>query len=319
MGRARTFKIGDGLSSYLDTKIEGPRRACHSKMTRAQHELDQLRAGVPTVASISRETALEVQIAKWKLERSRLSLQKTKYTRNVHRTFRELILAVFDIYFHPVFKVSTKLTKEHRISAVVTRQLLALLHSEWMDRLTRRGLAKLQYSFPVNEAYTTACCSRCGRYNPNVGSSKVFHCPLPNGCGYTADRDAHAALNAAVKALHRLLPAFVTPPPAVETLDGGLGLVPLVSGGGAKVVPSSTALEYSGSEETAQNIQAEGRFQREGGDSDDVSWSHFITLGGLIASVCTIIGGSPSSVQQFISAINSKSSAQSAGRKVSPN
>ena len=93
----------------------------------------------------------------------------------------------------------------------------------------------------------------------------------------------------------------------------------LVSGEDAKVVPSSTALEYSGSEVTAQNIQAEGRFQREGGDSDDVSWSHFITLGGLIASVCTIVGGSPPSGQQFTSAINSKFSAQSAGWKVSPN
>jgi putative transposase len=49
---------------------------------------------------------------------------------------------------------------------------------------------KVVFAHPYYPSYKR--CSCCGKYNDNLGSSKVFHCP---SCGFTCDRDLNAAYN----------------------------------------------------------------------------------------------------------------------------
>lgn len=52
--------------------------------------------------------------------------------------------------------------------------------------------------FMVTEEYTSKTCCNCGALHQKLGGNKLFKCP---GCGFTADRDIHAAFNIFLKFL----------------------------------------------------------------------------------------------------------------------
>ena len=74
--------------------------------------------------------------------------------------------------------------------------LMCVSHGAFKTILIRKCQETHSRFMLVDEKYTTRTCGQCGTINHNVGSSKLFQCPI---CGLQAHRDVHAARNMLIK------------------------------------------------------------------------------------------------------------------------
>jgi hypothetical protein len=93
------------------------------------------------------------------------------------------------------------------LSKDTKRKMGMLSHFTFRQRLIAKAKQHGKLLLIVNEAWTSKTCTRCGKINLKLGSSKVFDCP---SCKLQGDRDILAARNI-------LLRATTEAPPKVET------------------------------------------------------------------------------------------------------
>lgn len=92
----------------------------------------------------------------------------------------------------PKFEVSRMVKNRNRkLQTKTVRQMCCWSHYGFREALkTKAALFPWCKVVEVDEAYTSKTCEECGTINSKLGGNKVFKCPC---CGYTADRDIHAA------------------------------------------------------------------------------------------------------------------------------
>ena len=91
-----------------------------------------------------------------------------------------------------------ELLQLNELRHISKRVLSSLSHYRFRQRLIEKCQARGNYLGIFDESYMSKTCSRCGKINQNLGSSKIFSCPF---CYYIADRDINAARNIYLKTL----------------------------------------------------------------------------------------------------------------------
>ena len=120
---------------------------------------------------------------------------------NLHKQTAAYLLKRYKIIVIGDFNSKGNTTRlgNRKISKKTVRHINLLAHCRFKDYITyRSSLAEDRYVLVINEAYTSKTCGKCGHIHKLLGSSKVYVCPE---CGYTADRDWHAARNILLKSI----------------------------------------------------------------------------------------------------------------------
>ena len=86
--------------------------------------------------------------------------------------------------------------KDRRLKTKTVRQMTCLGHAKFRERLLDVASRRGKNVFICSEEYTTKTCCSCGKMNESIGGSKTFKCKT---CGFTEDRDIHAAFNIFLK------------------------------------------------------------------------------------------------------------------------
>lgn len=92
--------------------------------------------------------------------------------------------------------LSTKTTGERNMNEMTKRigNLLSLF--KFKERLKYKCSVTGTIFKEEDESYTSKCCSNCGNVNKNLGSAKVYECPI---CKIKIGRDVNGALNILLK------------------------------------------------------------------------------------------------------------------------
>ncbi len=96
---------------------------------------------------------------------------------------------------------STKsMGESDNVNNMVKRVGNALRFFEFKERLKYRCVyTNTKYSH-IDEAYTSKCCCKCGTYDKNLGSKKVYKC-INQLCNQIIGRDINGAINILIKSL----------------------------------------------------------------------------------------------------------------------
>lgn len=130
----------------------------------------------------------------FKRAQNRIREKLTNKTKDLHyKTIN--FLGNYEYVFLPTFKVkdiAKNLDKRN------TRSLMFLSHFSFKMRLANKTSEFGNKVIICNEAYTSKTCTKCGKENNELGSSKVFEC---KNCGIVHDRDYNGARNIALRVL----------------------------------------------------------------------------------------------------------------------
>ena len=97
------------------------------------------------------------------------------------------------------FKVSEMVNSTTRnINDRAVRQMLALSHYAFKERLYSRAARNGNQIILTSEAYTTKTCGRCGNVKQDMGGEKVYNC---DKCGLVIDRDLGSARSITIRLL----------------------------------------------------------------------------------------------------------------------
>lgn len=111
---------------------------------------------------------------------------------NMHWQTCSFLCKSFQNIFLHEFKVA-EMVRGSPLGSSVTRKMLQLSHGKFRERLKYFAAKKKRNLYIVKEHYSTKTCI-CGILN-DIGASKVYKCR----CGFTGDRDEHAARNICLK------------------------------------------------------------------------------------------------------------------------
>lgn len=119
-----------------------------------------------------------------------------------HRKLALFLCENFRTILIPDFGVKRMIRKRDRkLNRKTVRQMCT-----WSHYAFRQSLLSKAELFPwvsvvvVDESYTSKTCEECGSLHQKLGGNKKFKCPC---CGFTADRDLHAARNILLRYLTR--------------------------------------------------------------------------------------------------------------------
>ena len=94
----------------------------------------------------------------------------------------------------PDFRISGMVKK--KLPKRVKRLLYIYSYFKFKERLTYKCNSHGVNLIIVDESYTSKTCGRCGTLNEELGSKKVFQCPV---CNLKIDRDINGARNILIK------------------------------------------------------------------------------------------------------------------------
>jgi putative transposase len=141
--------------------------------------------------------------SKWRMKRAinRLRQRFENVIKDLHYQCANFLTARYQAIIIPAFgskRMSSKLGR--RLATKTVRSMLGLSHYAFRQRLLevaqRRGIRVIV----TTEEYTSMTCSCCGHLHRNLGSSKVFKCPL---CAHKIDRDLQGAFNIFLKYIYQ--------------------------------------------------------------------------------------------------------------------
>jgi len=123
----------------------------------------------------------------------RLNSKITHIVDDLHwKTIDYLLLRYNNIVIGDMSAKSISCKKRSNLRKMVKRVAYAMSFYKFRQRLKNKCI-KHRIGFEVkDEHYTSKCCSKCGNYKRNLGSSKVYECLK---CKIVMDRDVNGARN----------------------------------------------------------------------------------------------------------------------------
>lgn len=82
--------------------------------------------------------------------------------------------------------------KQRKISTKTVRNMSALSHGLFLEKLKVKAIQNKTSIVVINEAYTTMTCGKCYNKNNNIGSKSEWICPE---CNWYHERDMNASRN----------------------------------------------------------------------------------------------------------------------------
>ena len=129
----------------------------------------------------------------------RLSERYQNMLKDFHYKTAHYLCSKYDNIIIPKFGSKRMSSRaDRRLRTKTVRQMLCLGHAKFRERLIETADRMGKNVFVVTEEYTSKTCCNCGALHQKLGGNKLFKCP---GCGFTADRDIHAAFNIFLKFL----------------------------------------------------------------------------------------------------------------------
>jgi len=148
----------------------------------------------------------EIEIEKDHRKRSRkkqafdrLSSRFQSILKDFHYRVAHHLCSTYDNIVIPVFgSKHMSRRSDRRLRTKTVRHMMCLGHAKFREILTQTAERMGKNVFAVGEEYTTKTCCNCGVLHETLGGNKTFAC---KSCGFTADRDIHAAFNIFLKFL----------------------------------------------------------------------------------------------------------------------
>ena len=156
---------------------------------------------------ISAKSTLKGRLNKHKRQRSQrkidnLLVRIRNLIDEVHKKVAKWLTTEYRLIFLPTFETSQMVAKsgekKRRIRTKTVRQMLIWSHYRFKQTLKFQALKRGATVIDVSEEYTSKTCTKCGKVNQKLGSSKHFKCPH---CGQRMPRDWNGALGIFLKAL----------------------------------------------------------------------------------------------------------------------
>jgi putative transposase len=145
---------------------------------------------------------MQAQLSVEKRKRVRARLRKTIYRTyqkikrmidDCHQKVSSWLASNYNEVLLPSFETSKMVKKEGRkISKRTAREMLNWSQYKFKEMLRMKMERAGGRLIECSEYYSSKTCTRCGRLNHNLGSSKIFDCP---SCTHVSDRDVNAARN----------------------------------------------------------------------------------------------------------------------------
>ena len=129
----------------------------------------------------------------------RLSSRFQSILKDFHYRVAHHLCSTYDNIVIPVFgSKHMSRRSDRRLRTKTVRHMMCLGHAKFREILTQTAERMGKNVFAVGEEYTTKTCCNCGVLHETLGGNKTFAC---KSCGFTADRDIHAAFNIFLKFL----------------------------------------------------------------------------------------------------------------------
>ena len=129
-------------------------------------------------------------------KRIRIILKKCRdIVSNLHNQTSVALTKNYENIILPEFCTS-KMLKGKRLHRSVKRMMNILSFYKFKEKMRYEASKRSRNLYIVTEEYTSKTCTRCGKINNNLGSSKVFKC---DHCSLCIDRDVNGARNILIK------------------------------------------------------------------------------------------------------------------------
>lgn len=125
--------------------------------------------------------------------------RKSNIVNELHWKTINSLLASNDVIMYGDIK-SHNIVKNNK-NTTLNQNFNDLKFFQFKNRLLYKANIENKLVFPINEAYTSQCCSHCGTLN-KPGKSKIYNC---SECNVTYDRDINAAKNILIKGIETRL------------------------------------------------------------------------------------------------------------------
>lgn len=187
----RTF-----LTTYSEDEAEEIGFRTYKTIDRATKKID----GIATRIKEEQSRGVDKSaIRKLRKAWYRANARATDLATDLHYKVIKHLLDKHDVLVAPRLNVQELTSKEGKLNAVTKRRLLFLGHGKFRSRLLMKAEQRGKVVVDLEEHGTSKTCSRCGRINFKLGSSKIFQCP---SCQATVDRDVNSAINHLLKFLY---------------------------------------------------------------------------------------------------------------------
>ncbi len=128
----------------------------------------------------------------------RMNARATNLIDDFHWKTIKFMLSNFDCIIAPKLHVSSILAKESCLQKITKKRMTFQSHYKFYTRLLYKiSTTPGKICHDLEEHGTSKTCSSCGKFDKDLGSSKVFDCP---SCSLRCDRDFNASKNHLVKA-----------------------------------------------------------------------------------------------------------------------
>ena len=129
----------------------------------------------------------------------RLSERFHNILKDFHYKAAHYLCSTYDNIIIPIFgSKHMSQRSDRRLRTKTVRHMMCLGHAKFREILIQTAERMGKNVFVVSEEYTTKTCCNCAVLHETLGGNKTFTC---KSCGFSADRDIHAAFNIFLKFL----------------------------------------------------------------------------------------------------------------------